>query len=273
MEKYTTKRKRKSSRKANIAHNKYKRIVIGISVLSAIIAIVILISEYKRVFGEFDSFSEAGFEKKYPVRGVDISHHNEYINWLMLVEDGISFVFMKSTEGIDHTDREYEYNYHLAKEVGLKVGAYHFYTFGVDGREQAMHFINNSIVEYGDIIPAIDVEHSKVNQPVKTDEACDKIIEELKKMEEVISEFYGVRPIIYTNKDCFKLYIEDNFPNNPLWICDLHDEPSEAHGQWDIWQFSHVGSLRGAIGNIDLNFYRGSFEEFKSLLLPSHYEY
>lgn len=268
MAKYTAKKKRNSSRKANIVHNKYKSTVIGISALSVIIAIVILIGVYKKGFSEFDSFNETGFEKKYPVRGVDVSHHNEYINWLMLVEDGISFAFMKSTEGIDHTDREYEYNYHLAKEVGLKVGAYHFYTFGIDGREQAMHFINNSIVEYGDIIPAIDVEHSKVNHPVKTKGEYDKMIEELKIMEEVISEFFGARPIIYTNKDCFKLYIEDNFPNNPLWICDLHDEPSEVYGQWDMWQFSHTGNLRGAVGNIDLNFYRGSFEEFKLLLLP-----
>lgn len=266
MAKYTTNKKCKSSRKANISHNKYKSIVIGIAIVSAIIAI--LIGVYKKRFGEFDSFSETGFEKKYPVRGVDVSHHNEYINWLMLVEDGISFAFMKSTEGIDHTDREYDYNYHLAKEVGLKVGTYHFYIFGIDGGEQAMHFINNSIVEHGDIIPAIDVEHSKVNHPVKTKDEHDKMIEELKKLEEVISEFYGVRPIIYTNKDCFKLYIEDNFPNNPLWICDLHDEPTEAYGQWAIWQFSHIGNLRGAVGNIDLNFYRGSFEEFKSLLLP-----
>lgn len=261
--------KRKSpKRKANSSSFRYRSVVLLISITSLLVVAFILRAIYINKRGSFDSFSQTGYEQKYPVRGVDVSHHNEYINWPILIEDNISFVYMKSTEGVDHIDSEYQYNYHLAKDAGLKVGTYHFYTFGMDGYEQAKHFIANSHIESGDIVPAIDVEHSRINKHITTKESYKNVIDELRNLEETLNEYYGVRPIIYTNKNCYNIYIKDNFPSNPLWICDLHDEPSSDYNHWEIWQFSHTGSLGGAIGDIDLNFYRGTFEEFESLLLP-----
>ncbi len=257
-----------TKRKTKYNPNTYKYVVIfsAVALLFAMASVLRFVYLKKR--GAFDSFSETGYSQIYPVRGVDVSHHNEYINWNMLREENISFVYMKSTEGSDHLDSEYQTNYPLAKEVGLKVGTYHFYTFGSDGRKQAYHFIENSNIVSGDLIPAIDVEHSKINRYTKNKEEYKKIIEELKVMEEVLNEHYGVRPIIYTNKECFRLYVKDNFPDNPLWICDLFDVPVDEHSHWDIWQFSHTGNLNSAIGHIDLNFYRGTFDEFKSMLIP-----
>lgn len=261
-------KRRYHKRNPKVTPNRYKYLVIFLSVASIFIIATVLRFIYLSKRGDFDSFIETGYSYQYSVRGIDVSHHNEYVNWHMLNEDNISFVYMKSTEGTDHIDREYKNNYYLAKEVGLKVGTYHFYTFGKDGREQAQHFINNSNIYSGDIIPAIDVEHSYINRATTTKNSYNNMIAELRSMEEVLNEHYGVRPIIYTNKECYKLYIKDNFPNNPLWICDLHNVPNDDHSHWDIWQFSHTGTLKGVVGNVDLNFYRGTFEEFKSLLIP-----
>lgn len=261
-------KKRYNNRNAKYNPNAYKYLIILVAIASLIITVAVLRSTYLNKRGAFDSFSETGYAQQYPVRGVDVSHHNEYVDWQMLRENDIFFAYMKSTEGSTHIDREYAVNYSLAKEVGMKIGTYHFYTFGENGREQAYHFISNSNIESGDLIPAIDVEHSRSNRVAKTDVAYSKLIDELKILEETIAEYYGVKPIIYTNKECFKLYIKDNFPDNPLWICDLFSEPSNEYSHWDIWQFSHTGNLTGVFGDIDLNFYRGTFEEFKSLLIP-----
>lgn len=259
--------KRKYRKKAKSTHKSYRLYVLLLAVASLLIVASLLRTIYINRIGSYNSF-ENEHEQKYPVRGVDVSHHNEYINWSMLIEDNVSFVFMKSTEGTNHIDREYDYSYHLAKEVGLKVGSYHFYTFGEDGVKQAKHFIDNSNIISGDIIPAIDVEHSNINHRITTKESYNKMITELKNLESAIHSHFGVRPFIYTNKECYRLYIKDAFPDNPLWICDLHDEPNDEFDTWQIWQFSHKGSLAGAIGDIDLNFYRGTFDEFYSLLLP-----
>mgnify|MGYP000852364147 CR=1 FL=1 len=216
----------------------------------------------------FQSFDHPQFSKKYLVRGVDVSHHNSYINWHQLREENITFVFLKSTEGSKHKDRDYQKNYKVAKDAGLKVGSYHFYTFGRDGKKQADHFIRNSILNPGDMIPAIDVEHSTINRTCSDKESYARMIKELRNLESALFKQYGKRPVIYTNKECYKMYIEDNFTDNPLWICDLHNEPGNVYKNWVIWQFSHKGKIAGVVDDIDLNYYRNSFDDFKKLLLP-----
>lgn len=267
MAKKNTKRRR-HKRGFLVLMHRYRYLAVLLTLVFILASLYLFRYVYLRNINTLDYFTEVDGSDYYPVRGIDVSHHNEYINWQMLKEDRVSFVYMKSTEGLDHLDREYSSNYHLVKEVGLKIGTYHFYSFGIDGRGQALHFINNSNIGSGDILPAIDVEHSKTNRAPRTKDEYNRVIAELRNMEVAINKYYGVKPIIYTNKECYKLYIKDNFPDNPLWICDLHQVPVGDYEHWAIWQFSHTGKLNSVVGDVDLNFYRGTFEEFNSLLIP-----
>lgn len=205
---------------------------------------------------------------KYYVKGIDVSHHNPILNWNVLLDQNIYFAYLKATEGTTHVDRNYPYNYDLARKTNIKVGAYHFYTFSLSGKEQAQHFLNVAQFNEGDMLPAIDVEHSPSNTYNKDKAYIDGVVKELKVLENELFEHFGVHPVIYTNKDCYKLYIKDNFPHNLIWMCDLHNEPSDDIANWRIWQFSHKGELPGVDGDIDLNYFRYSFDEFKELLLP-----
>ncbi|MFA7104768.1 MAG: GH25 family lysozyme [Dysgonamonadaceae bacterium] len=215
-----------------------------------------------------NTFNHPAFTLKYPVRGVDVSHHNGGINWDELRQENVSFAYLKSTEGVSIKDKDYKENYKLAKEAGLSVGTYLFYTFKLDGGKQAKLFIRNSNVESQDLVPAIDVEHSRYNRMYKNSKERDQIVQELKVLEKELFKHYKVRPVIYTNKDCYKLYIKDHFPDNPLWICDLEEEPSDEINNWVIWQFSHSGDISGSFNDIDLNYYRYSFKGFSKLLMP-----
>ena len=197
-----------------------------------------------------------------------MSHHNGSVNWAQLKNEGITFAYIKSTEGISHVDRNYKENYSDAKQADIKAGAYHFYTFGLDGKMQAQHFISNTNVESADLIPAIDVEHSPVNRYSNDKDYIKKVTDELVKLESEMFDHYGVRPIIYTNKDCYKLYIKNNFPNNFIWMSDLHNEPDTKDNDWVIWQFSHTGNINGIKGDIDLNYFRYSFRQLNQLLMP-----
>lgn len=259
--------RKKTKRRKKNNYSKKNGIVAGI--LFFIIGVVAFYFLYWQHRGDvFHSFDNTPYSSKYLVRGVDVSHHNSFINWDRLREEDVTFVYLKSTEGTTHKDREYQRNYQLAREAGLKVGTYHFYTFGMDGKQQAQHFIQHSTVKSGDIIPAIDVEHSPINKFCRTDADLQKMLKELRVMEQELYTHFGKHPVIYTNKDCYQQYIENNFPNNPLWICDLHDEPNVASDTWAIWQFSHTGKIAGVENDIDLNYYRYSFTDFRNLLMP-----
>ena len=266
------------SRRVNIStsrKNKYKRrkkqyaiiIIVSMIIISSVFLIV-YDSIRKSNREQFHSFYDNMYSHKYAVRGVDVSRHNGSVNWERLKYEGITFAYIKSTEGSSYIDVKYDDNYKLAKEAEMKVGAYHFYTFGLDGSLQAKHFIHNTIVASKDLIPAIDVEHSSVNRYSNDNDYMQLVINELIILERNLYHYYGVRPLIYTNKDCYKLYIEGRFPENKIWMSDLHNEPETKDDNWIMWQFSHTGNIDGISGDIDLNYFRYSFRQFNQLLMP-----
>lgn len=236
-------------------------------ILPFVLAVVLCAAAFF-VIKDYLTEPETFDSNKYFVKGVDVSHHNPILNWETVLDQNISFAYMKATEGTTHEDRNYPYNYDLARKANIKVGSYHFYTFALSGKEQAQHFLKIAKFNAGDMIPAIDVEHSPANPYSKDKEFVKIVIKELKILENELYEHFGVHPIIYTNKDCYKLYIKKYFPNNIIWMCDLHNEPSDDIKNWQIWQFSHKGEIPGIDGDIDLNYYRYSFDQFKELLLP-----
>ena len=260
--KVTRKRTGKKISRKKKSGKELKKYILPVTLAACLgIAAFFVIKKYLVEPESFDS-------SKYFVKGIDVSHHNPILNWDNVLEQNITFAYMKATEGTTHLDRNYEFNYDLARKSNIKVGSYHFYTFALSGEEQAQHFLKTAQFNTGDLIPAIDVEHSPANPYSKDKEFVAMVINELKTMENILYERFGVHPVMYTNKDCYKLYIKDNFPDNIIWMCDLHNEPSEKINNWRIWQFSHKGELPGIDGHVDLNYYRYTFTEFKELLLP-----
>lgn len=260
--KRTVVKKRINSRKKRNTKQKIRKYILPF--LLAVLFSVLIFFIIKDYFQESETFDS----DKYYVKGIDISHHNPILNWNVVLDQNISFAYIKATEGTTHEDRNYPYNYDLARKANIKVGAYHFYSFALSGKEQAQHFLNIAKFNPGDLLPAIDVEHSPSNLYNKDKECIKLVVKELMILENELYEYFGIHPVIYTNKDCYKLYIKDNFPDNLIWMCDLHNEPSDDIKNWRIWQFSHKGELPGVDGHIDLNYYRYSFEELNELLLP-----
>lgn len=252
--------KKKTSKK-----NKTKQIK-SITLWSTLIVLAISLGYYfykKSTIA--NTFKESS---KYQVKGIDVSHHNPILDWAEVKRQNITFTYLKATEGITHDDRNYPYNYKLAKENNIKTGSYHFYNFGVSGREQAKHFIRVAKCKSGDLLPAIDVEHSPANPYSKDPSFVKNVIKELQIMENELHEYYGFHPVIYTNIDCYKLYINNSFPNNPIWISSLNKEPNNDVKNWVIWQFTHKGELDGIVGDLDLNYFRYSFDDLHQLQLP-----
>ena len=65
--------------------------------------------------------------------GVDVSLHQGVIDWRRVAADGVSFAYIKATEGGDHTDPLFAGNWERAARAGLQRGAYHAHVGGVQG--------------------------------------------------------------------------------------------------------------------------------------------
>src|SRR2546423_11084013 len=101
---------------------------------------------------------------QYPVRGIDVSHHQGKIDWSGVKASGIQFAYIKATEGADFTDATFAENWTNSNAAGIVRGAYHFFTLGISGQSQAAHFLATVPADAGALPPAIDLEFSGYNK-------------------------------------------------------------------------------------------------------------
>ena len=201
---------------------------------------------------------------EYPLWGIDVSHHQGDINWEKIKEQGVNFAYIKATEGGDFKDRLYSSNYKKAKDVGVTVGAYHFFTFCRSGILQATNFISTVKLTKGDLPPALDIEFVG-NCKIKPEP--DKLRKEIKVCIDKLTEVYGVQPVIYTTFKCYSMFIEDHFDDTPIWIRNTWLKPILPDKKsWTFWQFK-VKPLPGIKGDVDHNVFNGDISKFRDLLV------
>ncbi|RRD39470.1 glycoside hydrolase [Leptotrichia sp. OH3620_COT-345] len=193
--------------------------------------------------------------KLYKVEGLDVSHHQEKINWKK-VSKKYKFVIMKATEGKDFLDTDFFYNWNNARLNGFTVGAYHFFSMLSTGKAQADYYISK-VPDYDKAFPpVIDLE-------IPTKYPKKMVLKELGDMIEKLENHYKKRAVIYVTYHTYKAYIKGEFLENKLWIRDIKFIPElEENDRWIIWQFSNRGRIEGIPGFTDKNVLRiGTVEE------------
>jgi lysozyme len=200
----------------------------------------------------------------YPVRGIDVSEHQEDIDWLAVAGEGLDFAFIKATEGMDHRDGYFARNWEGAREAGMIRGAYHFFTFRSPGSEQARNFIATVPVEEGTLPPTIDLEFYGNSSDVP---AKEEVQRELGDFIVEIERHYGRRPVLYVDYDSYQAFVAGEFEDCIIWIRDLSSTPDLGDGRpWFFWQYSSSGRVVGIDGNVDLNVFNGDETEFRQLM-------
>jgi len=204
--------------------------------------------------------------EKYPIRGVDVSNYQGKIDWTVLSNQDIDFAFIKATEGSSFVDASFSQNWEAAQQTDLHVGAYHFFSYDSPGITQAKNFIQTVPVFEGMLPPVVDVEFygdKGSNHPDK-----EAVVEELRIMLQELEAHYGLRPILYTTKETYNLYIVGEFSDYPLWIREVWFSPNECRDYaWTFWQYTNREKLEGYSGEeqfIDMNVFYGTSEEFLS---------
>src|SRR5205085_2105212 len=90
--------------------------------------------------------------------GIDVSAHQGRISWSDVARDGISFAYVKATEGADFVDRSFAGNWTGARRVAVERGAYHFFTLCAPGGAQAQNFLRIVPDDADALAPAVDLE-------------------------------------------------------------------------------------------------------------------
>ena len=199
---------------------------------------------------------------RYPIRGVDVSHHQGSINWSAVKAAGVQFAYIKATEGGDYKDPEFARNWTGSASIGLRHGAYHFFILDTPAAQQAQNFISTVTAEPDALPPAIDLEFSGLNRQRRP--ARQKFAHELAVFHDALAAHYGKIPVIYTTSDFKEEYLR-SMSIERLWIREIFTEPRLGHEPWIFWQFSPRGRMKGMRGYVDLNVFNGTATDIKSL--------
>ena len=182
------------------------------------------------------------------VIGIDVSSHQDAIDWPQVAGEGISFAYIKATEGSGYTDPRFAENWSGAREAGITAGAYHYFTLCSPGAEQAVDFLAAAPPDDSALPPALDLEF---------DGACDERPEadhaqqEIDAFTAVVEEAWGRRLVIYSSaewREHYGLPVQDGRPD---WLFSEGERPAQA--DWAVWQLRFDGTVAGVGGGVDID--------------------
>lgn len=198
---------------------------------------------------------------RFPVRGIDVSHHQGSIDWARVAKDDVQFVFLKATEGGDFKDKRFLENVRGAQEAKLPVGAYHFFTLCRPGADQARNFtetLENLELEMP-IVVDLEFEGNCSDRPK---------VKDLKRELEVfftdVERKRGQKLLIYSMLG-FMMQYGDAVPERKMWRRWISIEPFWT--SWEFWQYDDDATIDGIEGPVDLNVYFSSKEQFTATYL------
>lgn len=175
---------------------------------------------------------------------IDVSKHQGTIDWEELKKNSkIQLVYIKATEGSDYIDPKYKENIRNARRHGFKVGSYHFLTNRSSATSQFRNFVRNVNREEQDLLPVIDVE--EVGRW-----SSQQLRDSLKVFADLLEDYYGCKPVIYTSEKFFIKHLGRSFSGYPLFIAKYNSTTQPEIGyKWVLWQFSDRGYFKPVKGN------------------------
>ncbi len=203
--------------------------------------------------------SDAAREYKYGFdeRGIDVSHHNGYINWKKVKKAGIKFAMIRVGYGTTKggiVDRQFVRNYKNARKNGIKVGIY-LYSYA-DNKKEAKNeakFTCKMLKKYNklDYPVAFDFEETYRNR-TKYKSSNTNII----KTYCSYVEKKGYDTIVYSFADFLqKAVYHKKISKYGIWLAKWSSKFSNCGiDNVQIWQYSDCGRVKGMGTNCDMNY-------------------
>ena len=193
--------------------------------------------------------------------GIDVSYHQETIDWQRVRRAGIQFAFIRLSDGVAVRDSRFATNWTEAKRAGLVRGAYQFFRPDQSVTAQADLMIAAMRGrERDDLPPVIDIEvDGGLAPPVVAARAGAWI--------ERVRDKLGVEPIVYTGSDLWRNGGGELLGAQALWLahytqgCPTLPSPWT---RWAFWQHTDRGAVPGIEGPVDLDLFAGTAGELRA---------
>jgi lysozyme len=210
--------------------------------------------------------------------GIDVSHHQDWIDWQKVRTSGVRFAIIKASEGEEYIDPMFEQNMRGAAEADIVTGSYHFFLPRYDPLAQARHYVRTLQELAGGrptLPPCVDIEtpglgKSGFNQAVRV------FLEE-------IFRLTGRTGMIYVSPGFWKSYLPvpvlsnykllrsgvDWAAEHPLWEAHYTSGwPYQVYpwAGWAFWQYSSSGQIAGISTRVDLDLFSGTPADLSALV-------
>ncbi len=202
--------------------------------------------------------------RSYGVHGIDISRYQTEIDWPLAQANGVSFAFIKATEGGDIVDPMFASHWQGAAQAGVARGAYHFYYHCRSPEEQARYFIRNVPRARGALPPVLDMEWTPFSPTCTKRENPRVIRQNAATFMNIVAEHYGQVPIMYTTVDFFTENELWRLSGHDFWLRSVAQVPAARFGgqHWTFWQYTGTGLVPGVRGKTDINVFAGNAREW-----------
>lgn len=190
--------------------------------------------------------------------GIDVSDHQQEVDWQQVAEAGIEFAFIRIgyrgySEGGIYADEYAARNIKGAQAAGLDAGVY-FYSQALtpaEAEEEAAFCLE--FLEDHDIQLPVVFDWEYVSAEARTG-AMDR--ETLTACALAFCEKIsaaGYTPMIYANPDIARNFLDLwQLQGYPFWLA-LYSDTMDYPYEMDYWQYTSTGTVPGIQGNVDIN--------------------
>ena len=208
--------------------------------------------------------------KKISWLGVDLSYHQENVNWDELQESGVDFVILRCgyrgySEGGLVKDEKFDEYAAECNARGIPLGVYFFtQAISVEEAEREADFVLDLIKDYDISYPvAFDTEYvsdseartnsEEIDEDLRT-QMCVAFCEKIKAA--------GYYPMIYASENWIRRELNyESLQDYDFWAPQYLEENDFMY-DFTIWQYTERGFIKGVDEQVDLDISMVNYAEF-----------
>ncbi len=191
--------------------------------------------------------------------GIDVSVYQGDIDWEAVAQSGVEFAIIRLgyrgySQGAIQLDRNFEQNMRGALEAGLDVGVYFFSqaTTVLEAEEEA-DFVLENLRGYPITFPVVFDWEFVTAEQARTHEMEGEALTDCALAFCELVATAGYTPMVYFNQDIGYFYYQlDELDQYPFWLAEYDSKPDFFY-DFEIWQYTHTGTVPGIQGSVDLN--------------------
>lgn len=186
-------------------------------------------------------------------KGIDVSTYQGTIGWSNVKKSGIEFVILRAGYGrhASQKDRQFDSNYEGCKSNNIPCGVY-WYSYAknaADAKNEAEACINVLKGKTFEYPIWFDIEENE--QFALGKEKCSEIAKAFLETMENAGYFVG----IYSSKSALETYIDKSIRDRfAVWVAHVNVSKTTYSGDYGMWQYSWKGSVRGIVGDVDMDY-------------------